>query len=634
MTLVPQVSFGEEVPDENTSENVVNETIEDEVIDPENADTVGLNDNENNTESDTITGFDILDTYNYGFEGTPTEDQLASALPTELSVFLGSSTTPEQISVKWEAVEDYDNTEFYFYSMKPVWDDTYKLADNLDENLDVPWITIYREEEGSNELDKITDTNKLEEIDFNNSDETIVDQVGDTAWNIIDNLTDDCYAATSNADLVYNYLTKNLGLNKAAACGVMTNIYAESGMIPNNLENTYNTRYGLSDAEYTKRVDAGKGAYKSGSGESRNFKTDYCGYGLCQWTSLGRRTNLLNLALKKNVSIADINMQLEFLNTELQDYPSVYETLKHVPNNAAGAYIAATEFCLQFEVPANTVSTAASRGKTCLSGYWKTYNGSTVSASSSSFTSICGYSYPETVVKGKGVTVSGYAVSNFKISSVKGEILNSSGNSVYSKSLSPGTTAYSLYNLDNYMSFSKLGTGSYTYKLTVKDSNGKTVTASNKFTVVSSGTAVVKRGFASYAGTSDYSEPEKTETETQPTTPETPTEPAPVITKLKISNYNYPPSSLKKGKSFSIRGKVTSNYYLRYITVGIYDKSGKSVYKAVGDVKGKKKKTYYVVKLDSKIKFGKLAKGTYYYRVTAEDTRMTKNLVNKKFTVK
>ena len=160
-----------------------------------------------------------------------------------------------------------------------------------------------------------------------------------------------------------------MGLNRAAACGVMTNLYAESGMQPNNLENRYNALYGLSDSQYTSRVNKGKknnGKYTSGYGKTRYFTKDYCGYGICQWTSLGRRAGLLKLAVKKDVSIADLNMQLQFLQSELTNsYPQVWATLKNVPDNANGAYLAAVHFCAAFEIPANTNATAESRGHVC-----------------------------------------------------------------------------------------------------------------------------------------------------------------------------------------------------------------------------------------------------------------------------
>ena len=192
-------------------------------------------------------------------------------------------------------------------------------------------------------------------------------------------------------------------------------------------------------------------------------------------------------------------MQLGFLNTELQSYPSVLATLKNVPDNAAGAYIAAAQFCLVFEAPANTIRTAASRGKTCLSTYWKTYSGSSASASGSSFVSLCGYSYPTAIKTGKGMDVTGYAVSNYNVTSVTGKIINSGGKTVYSATVKPGSTACSLSKLDNAMKFSKLKAGTYTYRLTAKDSTGKSVTASHKFKVASTNTTTKARGFASVA---------------------------------------------------------------------------------------------------------------------------------------
>lgn len=51
--------------------------------------------------------------------------------------------------------------------------------------------------------------------------------------------------------------------------------YAESGLMPNNLQNTYNNKLGKTDAEYTAAVD---------NGSYGNFVKDSAGYGLAQWT--------------------------------------------------------------------------------------------------------------------------------------------------------------------------------------------------------------------------------------------------------------------------------------------------------------------------------------------------------------
>lgn len=450
-----------------------------------------------------ITGFAEMETTDYYYEGNPEEEELTLNLPETLGVYLDNSSEITQISVSWEAVEDFDATDFYFYSMKPVWSSEYTLSASLSSVLDVPWITVYKQEPENTEIEPILSEEEIEPV-YTEEDGPVdpeslsVEDIAEDTLGALKNVfVDEAYAAESaNTTAIYNYLTKTMGLNTAAACGVMTNINAESAMSPINLQNTYNSSFGLTDQEYTDRVNAGKGAYKTKGGTSKNFKTDSAGYGLCQWTSSGRKTNLLNTAVSGSKSIGDINMQMAFLNTELQNsYPQVLATLKGVPNTAAGAYAAAAEFCLCYEIPANTVATAASRGKNCLSGYWKTYSGSTASVTGTSFVSLCGYSFPAAVRNGKGVDVKGYAVSNYNIKSVSAKIVNSSGKAVYSKTLSASTTAYKLSNLDGYMKFSKLPNGSYTYVISATDSLGATATASHAFKVSSSGSTSSVLGF-------------------------------------------------------------------------------------------------------------------------------------------
>jgi len=539
-----------EVPEEYLDEGSDQEEFEPEESDQEDPDDEDSDDEDSDEEasesefSGVVTGFAPLETDEYYYEGDPEEGELTISLPSDLGVYLNESDEVTEIPVTWEAVEDFDNTDFYFYSMKPVWEDGIVLSEDLDELVDVPWITVYRQEPDnadiepimtedelaplyteeagpvdpetgepvetvdeivddmdSEDAETVTDIESEESVDADDPDDTgeisLKAFVCETAGDVVDAVTEDAYADTaSNTAAIYKYLTQTMGLNTAAACGVMTNINAESAMSPINLQNTYNSRFGLSDSQYTKRVDKGKGSYKTSGGSSKNFKTDSGGYGLCQWTSSGRKTKLLNRALSQKKSIGNINMQLGYLNTELKSYPSVLATLKNVPNNAAGAYIAAAEFCLVFEAPANTISTAASRGKNCLSKYWKTYSGTSASASGTSFLSLCGYSYPSAVKKGKGMDVTGYVVSNYKVTSLTGKIINSSGKAVYSKTVHPGTTAYTIGHIDEAMKFAKLSPGNYTYKLTAKDSKGKTVTATHKFNVATTNTTTKVLGFA------------------------------------------------------------------------------------------------------------------------------------------
>ena len=555
-----------------------------------------------------ITAFADLAQSEYIFEGQPLEEEVAAALPQTIDVYLDGGEAAA-IPVSWEAVEDFDHTDYYFYSMRPVWGEEYALAEGLDEMIDVPWITVFREP-------------SAEEEELGEAEPEI--PVEDPEELPLAFLIEESYAASSNADRIYDYLTGTMGLNRAAACGVMTNLYAESGMQPNNLENRYNALYGLSDSQYTSRVNKGKknnGKYTSGYGKTRYFTKDYCGYGICQWTSLGRRTKLLKLAVKKDVSIANLNMQLEFLKTELKDsYPQVWATLKKVPDNANGAYLAAAHFCAAFEIPANTNATAASRARTCLSTYWKTYSGKSASVKGKSYLGICGYAYPKSVKKGKGVTCSGRVISNYKIKSVTAKIVRSGGKTVYSSTKKPGTTIYSLYNFDGSMKFSKLSAGTYTFRITAKDADGKTITVKHGFTVAKDNSTEIDRGLA----VSDKS------TATPANKPAADPDKDAEST-LRGVGLNYP-KKIRKGRMFTIKGTVKSNYPLTKVVVTIKTKSGKVKQKVTGWCNGAK--SYSMSKVDDDVKFGKLKKGTYYYIVSAKDSKKSKRLLKKKFIVR
>ena len=77
------------------------------------------------------------------------------------------------------------------------------------------------------------------------------------------------------------------GLTPAGAAGLMGNLYAESGLIPTNLQNNFEKKLGFTDADYTAAVDCG--AYDG-------FVSDGAGYGLAQWTYPSRKAALLAYA--------------------------------------------------------------------------------------------------------------------------------------------------------------------------------------------------------------------------------------------------------------------------------------------------------------------------------------------------
>ena len=117
---------------------------------------------------------------------------------------------------------------------------------------------------------------------------------------------------------IWDFLHGKIG-NAYGAAGIMGNLYAESALRPNNLQNTYEKKLGMTDAEYTSAVD---------SGSYTNFIKDSAGYGLAQWTYWSRKQALLEFAQAAGKSIGDLRMQLDFLWKELQGYTSVLNTLK------------------------------------------------------------------------------------------------------------------------------------------------------------------------------------------------------------------------------------------------------------------------------------------------------------------
>ena len=109
---------------------------------------------------------------------------------------------------------------------------------------------------------------------------------------------------------IWNYL-KSKGLNDYGVAGLMGNLYAESGLKPTNLQNTYERKLGMTDAQYTAAVDNGK---------YTTFIRDSAGYGLAQWTYWSRKQALYNFAKTQKKSIGDLEMQLDFLIKELSEY--------------------------------------------------------------------------------------------------------------------------------------------------------------------------------------------------------------------------------------------------------------------------------------------------------------------------
>ena len=161
--------------------------------------------------------------------------------------------------------------------------------------------------------------------------------------------------------VIWDYF-KAKGLNDFGIAGLMGNLYAESGLKPTNLQNTYEKKLGYTDAEYTAAVDQGK---------YDNFVKDSAGYGLAQWTYWSRKQNLLDFANSKNKSIGDLNMQLDFLYKELSE--GYKNSVLKVLCEATSVLEASNSVLLKFERPADQSETVQNKRASYGQKYYDQY---------------------------------------------------------------------------------------------------------------------------------------------------------------------------------------------------------------------------------------------------------------------
>lgn len=154
--------------------------------------------------------------------------------------------------------------------------------------------------------------------------------------------------STADEKAMWSYLFSKIG-NEFGVAGLLGNLYPESALRSDNLQNSYESKLGYTDASYTAAVDSGK---------YDNFVHDSAGYGLAQWTCWSRKEALLAFAKAQKRSIGDWRMQLDFLMKELSEsYTGVLKVLK-----AATSVKQASDAVLtQFERPADQSTAAKNR---------------------------------------------------------------------------------------------------------------------------------------------------------------------------------------------------------------------------------------------------------------------------------
>lgn len=139
-----------------------------------------------------------------------------------------------------------------------------------------------------------------------------------------------------NFQNTWNYLVTVKGLSEEAAAGLMGNLDAESGIDPHNVQN---------DA-----VDSAGNPVPDGPEIPFDLIKGKYGYGIAQWTSIGRQQGLIDFAAKPPPrSTGDLGLQLDYLWEELTlSYTGVLAVLQQPGVTVEEA---SDEVLLRFEIP-------------------------------------------------------------------------------------------------------------------------------------------------------------------------------------------------------------------------------------------------------------------------------------------
>ena len=131
---------------------------------------------------------------------------------------------------------------------------------------------------------------------------------------------------TNYEEYIWNYFSGKIG-NDYGVAGLMGNLYHESALKPNNLQNSFESSLGYTDTTYTEAVD-------NGSYSESKFVNDGAGYGLAQWTFSTRKQGLYSMWKSGGYSsIGSIELACDYLWHELQNsYSGVLEILKTATN--------------------------------------------------------------------------------------------------------------------------------------------------------------------------------------------------------------------------------------------------------------------------------------------------------------
>lgn len=134
------------------------------------------------------------------------------------------------------------------------------------------------------------------------------------------------------------------GMSDAGAKAAIGNMDAESALRPDNLQDSYEKMWGITDAEYCRRVN-------SGECSKETFATDSAGFGLYQLTYAPRKRSYYTVAVEQwGVPIEDEECQVWHMCYEMRtDFPSLWE---YLCSGMCDMNTASDRICTEFERPA------------------------------------------------------------------------------------------------------------------------------------------------------------------------------------------------------------------------------------------------------------------------------------------
>ena len=241
----------------------------------------------------------------------------------------------ERVIVESDGIEYYVESVTHNFNCYGSWTTSLSVTRGIEpeKRFTPPWGCA--EEFTPSTMQALINQTSGEEIDWKNLPEYVAPS---NSMNVDTSSGSSVNVSSSENELAcFNYFKNTMKLNNAACAGILANINSESG-------------------------------FRTGA-----LGDNGTSFGICQWHN-SRFSKLKTHCLMTGKSYTSLEGQLDFLQYELKnDYPGVWRTLTSVPNTYDGAYTAAYQWCLKFEVPANKEQKSNSRGNLAVNVYYPKY---------------------------------------------------------------------------------------------------------------------------------------------------------------------------------------------------------------------------------------------------------------------